>query len=271
MPRIWNLLSFLALLFAELWVQTVAFLPASSNLVQHHPTQILLQVPPKKKRFVAPLQLNKFDRDIEENSRRKAQGGAGETVAGALLGGLLLGPFGALFGAQIGAGFGANNAVDRARKEEMQRLGITKEMLATAQEVGVALERSIEGLKATQDSLATQQQFARMLDRDAEETYEKAKKALQEGNEAKAKDLLFERTQTQEKLKGALLQCAEAKKRLEQMESNVAAIERRAKEVESVMQRTIAAKTTQDLSDFDSFSLASEDPLLKKFKDAGID
>jgi hypothetical protein len=37
----------------------------------------------------------RWNREIEENSRRKAQaGGMGETVAGAVLGGLVLGPFG---------------------------------------------------------------------------------------------------------------------------------------------------------------------------------
>ena len=215
------------------------------------------------------LHYNKFQRDLEENSRRKAKGGAGETVAGAVLGGLLFGPFGALFGAQIGSGVGANNAMDRTKKEEMQRLGITQEMLDTAQDCGMALERSREGLKATQDSLATQQSYARMLDRDCEELYDKAKVALEAGDEERAKDLLFERNQTQEKLKDALRQCAEAKKRLEKMEENVRAIERRAKEVEAMMTRVVASKSTVDLVDTD-FSLAAEDPLLQKFKDAGI-
>ena len=218
---------------------------------------------------------NKIQRDLERRSRENATGGTGETVAGAVLGGMLLGPFGALFGAQIGAGFGANNAIDRARKEEMKRLGVTEEMLATAQECGLALERSNEGLQATQDSLRTQQSLARMLDKDAADIYEKAKKALEDGNEERAKDLLFQRSQTQDKLKGVLLQCAEAKKRLEQMEDNVAAIERRAKEVEALLQRTIAAKSSQDISASDlpsvDFALSTEDPLLKKFRDAGID
>jgi len=217
---------------------------------------------------------NKFQRDIEERSRQAAKGGAGETVAGAVLGGFLLGPFGALFGAQIGAGFGANNAQNRARKEEMERLGITDEMLASAQECGLALERSMEGLTAVQDSLNTQQSFARILDKDADELYDKAKRAMETGDEEQAKKFLFDRTQTQKKLKEVLLQCVEAKKRLEQMESNVASIERRAKEVEALLQRTIAAKTTQKFSTEDlspsAFELSTEDPLLKKFRDAGI-
>ena len=245
--------------------RTVAFL---SQAHWRHPAT-------SKPSNIVILQNNKFERDLDKNSRQKATGGTGETVAGALLGGLLLGPFGALFGAQIGAGFGANKALDRARKEEMQRLGVTEEMLATAQECGMALERSMEGLKATQDSLQTQQSLARMLDNDATDFYEKAKKALEDNNEERAKELLFERSKTQDKLKGVLLQCAEAKKRLEQMETNVAAIERRAKEVEALLQRTIVAKTTQDLSTADlslaDFTLSAEDPLLKKFRDAGID
>jgi phage shock protein A len=218
------------------------------------------------------LQNGKFERDIEENSRRKAQGGTGETLAGAVLGGMLLGPFGALFGAQIGANLGANKALEKARKEEMKRLGVTEEMLNTAQDCGLALERSIEGLKATQDSLQTQQSFAKILDRDASDLYDKAKAALEANNEEQAKDLLFARSQVQEKLKGVLIQCAEAKKRLETMENNVAAIERRAKEVEALLQRTIAAKVTTDLTmDSMDFSLSREDPLLKKFRDAGIE
>lgn len=254
------------LIIIVLWWQTEAFTPPIQksyfSATSQYPSAIVLQD-------------NKIQRDLERRSRERASGGAGETVAGAVLGGMLLGPFGALFGAQIGAGFGANNAIDRARKEEMQRLGVTEEMLATAQECGLALERSNEGLQATQDSLRTQQSLARMLDKDAADIYERARKALEDGNEERAKQLLFQRSQTQDKLKGVLLQCAEAKKRLEQMEDNVAAIERRAKEVEALLQRTVAAKSSQDITTSDlpsvDFALSTEDPLLKKFRDAGIE
>ena len=216
------------------------------------------------------LENDKFKRDLEEKSRRIARGGGGETVAGAVLGGLLLGPFGALFGATVGSNLGASKAVDRAREEELDRLGVTPEMLKTAQDCAENLERSIEGLKATQDALSTQQSLARMLDREAETMYEKAKVALGAGDEDQAKQFLFQRTQTQNKLKGVLIQCAEAKKRLETMEENVSSIGLRAKEVEALMQRTISAKSTQDLGLSSEFSLPAEDPLLRKFKDAGI-
>jgi hypothetical protein len=62
------------------------------------------------------------------------------------------------------------------------------------------------------------------------------------------------------------------------MERNVAALERRAMEVEALLKRTIGAKSQVDSSsvlsgraDDARFALSSEDPLLQKFRDMGID
>ena len=52
-----------------------------------------------------------------------------------------------MFGAQIGATFGAKRASNEMQKKEMERLGLTPEMVEMAQEVGAALERGLEGLK----------------------------------------------------------------------------------------------------------------------------
>uniref|UniRef100_A0A7R9WVD1 Uncharacterized protein n=1 Tax=Craspedostauros australis TaxID=1486917 RepID=A0A7R9WVD1_9STRA len=215
---------------------------------------------------------DRFERDLNERSMRNAQGkgAGGGMAAGAILGGLVLGPFGALFGANIGANLGQMNAVDQARKDEMERLGISQDMLDAAQECGMALQQAMEGLSATQDSLKTQQMLARRLDSDAEDIYEKAKVAIGDGDEIAAKDLLFKRTQVQDKLKKILLNCAEEKKRLVTMEDNVKAIEARALEIESLLQRTVGAKSRQDAG-MAELSLARDDPLLQKFKDLGID
>mmetsp|Transcript_7243 Transcript_7243/g.10236 ORF Transcript_7243/g.10236 Transcript_7243/m.10236 type:complete len:258 (-) Transcript_7243:2656-3429(-) len=212
----------------------------------------------------------KLNRDIEEASRRKAQGGGGgEALAGAVLGGLVLGPFGALFGAQMGANMGSVRAVDRARKEEMEKMGITPDMLEAAEEIGAALERSMEGLTASRDSLETQQRFARRLDMDSNNLYEKAKAAMAASNEDEARKWLMEREMIQGKLKKALLNCAEEKKRLGMMERNVEALEQRALEVDSLLRRSVGAKTLQDTTT-GQLSLSDEDPLLQKFKDIGI-
>jgi hypothetical protein len=217
----------------------------------------------------AKMGINDLNDDIERAGRQRAQGGVGETAAGAVLGGLLLGPFGALFGAQLGAKVGAANAVDRAKKEEMARLGVTEDMLRMAEDIGTALQRSNDGLKASQDSFETQQSLARLLDTNAAELYEKAKAAMVAMKENEAKKILLDRQVVQEKLKKVLLSCVEEKSRLEKMRSNVNALEQRAMEIESLLRRNVGAKALQDSGS--QFSLAQEDPLLQKFRDMGID
>eukprot|EP00533_Pseudo-nitzschia_delicatissima_P002698 CAMPEP_0116101500 /NCGR_PEP_ID=MMETSP0327-20121206/12845_1 /TAXON_ID=44447 /ORGANISM="Pseudo-nitzschia delicatissima, Strain B596" /LENGTH=282 /DNA_ID=CAMNT_0003593469 /DNA_START=5 /DNA_END=853 /DNA_ORIENTATION=+ len=231
--------------------------------------------------FSTALRGDKFNRDINDKSRQRATGeGGGEMAAGAVLGGLLGGPFGAMFGAAVGGNLGANKAFDRARKDEMTRKGITQEMLDAAEEVGYALEQSFEGMEATKESLRSQQKLARQIDSDVNDWYDKAQKAMVDGREEDARTFLLQRNKSQDSLKEALVRCAEEKKRIEVMEGNVSALQKRALEVEAILQRAIGAKSRQDSSDLvarqtdlaeTSFSLSREDPLLKKFKDLGID
>jgi hypothetical protein len=152
-------------------------------------------------------------------------------AAGAILGGLIGGPFGAFFGAQIGANLGVQTALSKAKTEEMERLGITQEMLDAAKDIGLALQQSMEGMEATKESLRTHQSLARILDRDATELYEKATVAMADNDEEAARKFLLRRSQEQEKLKKILKLCVEEKKRLEIMENNVSALQKRAMEV----------------------------------------
>jgi hypothetical protein len=190
----------------------------------------------------------------------------------------------------MGANFGAKSAVERARKEEMERLGVSQDMLDAAQDIGLALQQSLDGLEATRASLETQQSLARRLDRDATELYEKAKTAMttttsssssssSSSSEDEARKLLLKRTEVQDKLKSVLVQCAAEKRRMETMEENVRVIEARALEIDALLQRTVGAKARQDASFSSSssssmmdgdFSLSREDPLLQKFRDLGI-
>ncbi len=209
--------------------------------------------------------------EIEYNSRHKGQGGgAGELAAGALLGGLILGPFGALFGAQLGAQFGAKNAFDRARQEEMERLGITQDMLDAAQEIGLALEQSMEGLKASRNSLDTLQHVARRLEQSMEETYEKARGEIAAGNEGEARNFLMEKQRVQEKLVATLKACAEEKSRYTQLERNVGVLEERANDMETLLRRTVGAKTFQSAA-LQQLSVREGDLLMQRFRDIGID
>lgn len=146
----------------------------------------------------------------------------------------------------------------------MERRGIDPEVSEMAREVGVALERGVEGLEATRESFDTQQKIAKRLNEDVETIYKKAQARLLESDESEARDLLLERERSKEKLLKVLKGCAEEKKRLEQMVRNVEALEERATEIDTLLRRSVGAKTLQDTS---QFSLADEDPLLRKFRD----
>lgn len=169
----------------------------------------------RTKSDVIVLENQRWRQDIEENSRRKAQGnGAGETVAGAILGGLLGGPFGAVFGASVGSSFGSQNAVNRSRQEEMKRMGLSQDMLDSAEQVGLALEQCMQGLQQVQESLDTQQRLARRLDADADSLYEKAKTCMANNNEEEAKKYLLERERVRDRLKDVLGNCVTAKQQV---------------------------------------------------------
>jgi phage shock protein A len=153
--------------------------------------------------------------------------------------------------------------------EEMKRKGITPEMLEMANEVGIALKQTTEGLKATQDSVETQQRLAKTLDRQSESIYERAKSAIAAGEEEQARKLLMEREAIKDKLINVLRALAEDRKRLAVMESNVEALEARGLEIESLLRRSVGASALND-SSINGFALEPEDPLLQKFRDLGM-
>ncbi|EEC47157.1 predicted protein [Phaeodactylum tricornutum CCAP 1055/1] len=177
---------------------------------------------------------------------------------------------GTLFGASVGSSWGARQALDRARQEEMERLGVTPEMLEAAREIGLTLEQSMDGLRATQESLGTLQRIARRLDAENTELYAKATQAVTDGDDTMARKYLLERTAIEEKLKKTLTECADEKKRFSRMERNVEALEERAREIERLLSRSVGAKAMQNSSEL-GLALSSEDPLLKKFRDAGLE
>ena len=215
--------------------------------------------------------------DIEKSAQRRAYenrsrgGGTGEAVGGAILGGMLGGPFGALFGAQIGASFGAASQLDKARKEEMSRKGLTPDMLEQANDVGAALRQAVEGLSAARESFETSQRLARTLDAQEKSQYERAKSAISSGDEEAARRSLLERESTKEKLLKVLKSVSEDRKRLAIMESNVEALETRGLEIESLLRRSVGAASMQGSANMNiGLSLEPEDPLLRKFRDLGM-
>lgn len=249
--------------------------PNSNHNHYHKPWRLSSQRPNKPQLFAG----KDWERELEKAQEVEAQKSSpGGTVAGAVLGGLLLGPFGAVFGATLGSSLGRSKAKDRAREEEMKRLGLSQDMLDAARDVGLALERNMEGLEAVRESYSTQKRLAKRLDDDARDAYDKAKDCLSSGDEEGARKYLSDREMINNKLKDVLKTCATAKQQLDTMESNAAVLERRAMEIDALLRRTVGAKAVQDStvssllsSDASTLSLERSDPLLDKFRDMGID
>eukprot|EP00571_Detonula_confervacea_P005793 CAMPEP_0172327746 /NCGR_PEP_ID=MMETSP1058-20130122/59991_1 /TAXON_ID=83371 /ORGANISM="Detonula confervacea, Strain CCMP 353" /LENGTH=294 /DNA_ID=CAMNT_0013044829 /DNA_START=44 /DNA_END=928 /DNA_ORIENTATION=+ len=271
--------SSLAIPLVHLHLSNSAALVRTPAQQRHHraaPTRRTLHQFPRVARVPTSLRNDDLRGEIERAAQRRAyekrtQGGGitGEAVGGAILGGLLGGPFGALFGAQIGGSFGASSQLDKSRNDEMKRKGISSEMLDQATEIGVALRQSVEGLSAVQESVSASQKLAKVLDGREKSIYERAKSAIESGDEEGARRLLLERTTVKEKLLKTLRSLAEERKRMAILESNVEALETRGLEIESLLRRSVGAAALQDSTSI-GLSLEPEDPLLKKFRDLGM-
>jgi hypothetical protein len=214
---------------------------------------------------------NRYPWDDSDNNK-----GVGETAAGAVLGGVLFGPLGVLLGASVGANVGKKRSMEESRRQEMERLGITQDMVDMAQDISMNWQRAKEGCNASHDSLRAQQSLAQRLEVEVQELQEEAKKSVVQGDEDRARTILLRKKQKMERWKEVLLKCAEEKERVDRMEENIQILEQRAREVDALIRRSISAKALQNNSNAkflldesaDEFSSSSfEDPLLRKFRE----
>jgi hypothetical protein len=93
----WQLKRYRSTSSLEIFTMVLGLLLVAALFVRSELTLAFL-LPPADRRTSNPssilLKNQKWNQDMDEASRRKAQGGMAETAAGAVLGGLLLGPFG---------------------------------------------------------------------------------------------------------------------------------------------------------------------------------
>ena len=153
----------------------------------------------------------------------------GGAVGGAVLGGLLLGPFGAILGGQFGANLGTDRK--RARQEEaaLRKQGITPEMVRMVEECAEGLKNAEEALRTARDSQRFILEEASELDAEASELYNMASAAVQSGDDDTARRHLTERKRVQSKLEDAMRRAGEAKERVARVEKSVDTLRRRRK------------------------------------------
>eukprot|EP00934_Nitzschia_sp_Nitz4_P006672 Nitzschia sp. Nitz4//scaffold121_size67750//40517//41394//NITZ4_006070-RA/size67750-augustus-gene-0.129-mRNA-1//-1//CDS//3329534357//6662//frame0 len=201
-------------------------------------------------------------------STRKKSDVDSETVAGAFIGGILGGPVGVLLGAQLGKSYGELNRQAGKEQEEQNSAGQS----TTTLEAREALNNARSALHAIQTSLQVQREYALRLESDMAELVAKAREAILSGNDEEAQFFLLEKNTIRDKLDGVLKHCCQEDERaiivqqqIRQLEAEV--IERENDNIKRSMNAN--ESTTGDIAG-DTANSTIEDPLLKKFRDIGI-
>jgi len=181
--------------------------------------------------------IGRIAKDKASDVRMPTSNPLGGAVGGAVVGGMLLGPFGAIFGSQIGS----NMASRKAATEQLERMGLSRDMIKGAQELMEELQTMEKGAQEVRDAYQNQAQRALQLEQDAEKFYEKAKAAVEAGDDDTAREMLEKRKRAQADLEKQIEQVKLARSRRDQMDGAVEAMARRANEYEQLMKRSMDA------------------------------
>lgn len=194
-------------------------------------------------------------------------GGFKGAAAGAVLGGLMGGPFGAIWGASLGSNIGQSREAKVQEQQRLERMGLTPEVLKAASAVAADLREVEAGLQLTEQSLRSAELLQASVSGQADAAYAAAEQCLRDGDEAGARAKLLEKREITAKLDIAKLEVAQARERRDSMASSVEALQARAREVETIMSRSVTASTEVRTADYGAGMAPPEDPLLQRFKD----
>lgn len=186
-------------------------------------------------------------------------------VGGAVLGGLLMGPFGALWGAQLGGSWGERQAA----QARLDKVGLDKTTLAQVASVASELAEAEEALTLVKRSADSQRAVVRSLEAEAARFYGEAEAALKSGDEDAARQKLMEKRGVTARLASAELDATQASERVASMERSVASLEQRALQVQALVDRALASEVRGGGASASTtgLELEPEDPLLARFRD----
>lgn len=203
----------------------------------------------------------------------KQQPGGGDAASvagglgGAVLGGLLLGPFGAVFGAGLGSRWGRREADDNAAIEE---LGLDREMVELAKRVVSELASAAEDRDRVGAVRTDFENRVAQLDLDVTAKYVEAMEALKRDDEDAARQALEAKLSLQGRLDRARAELAKAEQRFAALDRSVAQLEQRAMEVSRLLERARRASGSERTSlaaDASALGVSHpKDPLLEKFE-----
>ena len=197
---------------------------------------------------------------------RMQDGGFKGAAAGAALGGLLGGPFGALWGASLGSNIGQSR--EAKEEERLGRMGLTPEIRTAASAIAADLREVEASLELTAQSHRSAENLEASLAEQAAAAYAAAERCLRAGDEDGARQRLLDKRQISAKLDIAKLEVAQACERRDSMAASVEALKARAREIETMVSRSVTAATEVRTAGYsNTIAPPVEDPLMQRFRD----
>lgn len=199
---------------------------------------------------------------------RMQDGGFKGAAAGAALGGLLGGPFGALWGASLGSNIGQSREAKAQEEERLGRMGLTPEIRTAASAIAADLREVEASLELTAQSHRSAENLEASLAEQAAAAYAAAERCLRAGDEDGARQRLLDKRQISAKLDIAKLEVAQACERRDSMAASVEALKARAREIETMVSRSVTAATEVRTAGYsNTIAPPVEDPLMQRFRD----
>lgn len=194
--------------------------------------------------------------------------GVNPVLGGAVIGGLIGGPFGLLLG--IGAGNSLAN--EQAAAKEMEKLGLNKKIIAEAQALAKTLQDAQAASEAALDARETTRLRALSLDKKYEELQEQALEALRGGDDDTARDNLREKAQVETQRSNAVGDFKTARDRCERIDADISVLKGKVEEFDALILRSArqaqgggAGSFEYDMPTSLAADAPSRDPLLEKF------
>jgi len=202
-----------------------------------------------------------------------ASGWAGGTLAGAVVGGMLLGPLGMLLGASAGGNLATSGPSVVTRDKKLEALGVDADVRKSVEQSQRDCEEGQSAVQSATRARDSARSFAATLARDRDAAQLAAREAVETGDDDAARTYLASRLSLDDRVARAEDQLTEAQKRLALAAQNLEFFNERARDLEDLVARTICATDDRkrgidlddDLDDGAS-SFAPRDPLLDRFK-----
>lgn len=193
-------------------------------------------------------------------------------LGGAVIGGIIAGPFGML----LGIGAGNSFANQKTAETEMQRMGMSKELIAEAQKLAQTLQDAQAASKASVDARETLKQRSLSLDQTYEQLQDRARECLKDGDEDGARAALQDRQKVGKQRDDAVLEFRAARERVERIDRDVSVLKQKVEDFDALILRSARAQQQQQVQG-NSFEyevppsvaaempLTQQDPLLDRF------